>query len=449
MAVTVGNGDVDVHRFGLVVVGGGPAGMAPFLAAAREGTLRTLLARRVAVVEAGAEMGSGALGSYDLDSDTTAETFAQAVEALAGHDDPLVSALGGHPVHEAVVAREGRPVPLTDAAALLALVGGVLREAIEDAGGAVLVHHEAMSAGTGASGGWATRVRCTTSGLEAVLVSDALVLATGGVQDEDGLSSVEVAGTALAPTYSAKTILSDRLFRRGGTPDLAERLRQLDRVRVVVVGGGASALSAAAAVVDVAPRNVPVGWVTILHRRPVRLFYPSVAAAASDGYSDFGPDDVCPVHGSVYTLTGVRQVAPVVRRAVLGMAPDPRGTRVRLHGLDQMAGHHAHWLMRQADLVVACTGYRPRLLPVHDGSGNPVPLAGGAPGTLAADQDGRMLAADGRPVDGLYGIGLGYAPPSRDDTRSEPGHMGPLNDVARWNTGTGLSIARSLMADAA
>ena len=440
-----GAGEADVHRFGVVFVGGGPAAMAPFLAAAREGDLGALLARRVAVVEAGDRLGCGTLGGYDIESDTEADTFAQCVGALAGHDDPLVASLGGHPASEAVLARAGRFVHLRDAADLMALVGRVLGEAIEEAGGAVLLGHRAVGTARLPGGGWATTVRCDATGRETALASTDVVLATGGTQDMDDLSSLDVAGVPLAAACTGEVVTSSEVLRVGGREAMAERLGRAGRVRVAVVGGGASALSVAAVVAGLDPGLAPVGWVSVLHRSRVRLFYGSVEAARRDGYSDFGPGDVCPATGAVLPLTGVRNVAPPVRRAALGGPADGRGTRVRLHRLDRLPEHRGRWLIRQADTVVVATGYAPRLLPVHDARGGRIALAGEARGRLAADADGHVLDGHGKRVPGLHGIGLGYAPPGLDAARSEPGHKGPLNDVARWNTGTGLAIARALM----
>ncbi len=111
-----------------------------------------------------------------------------------------------------------------------------------------------------------------------------------------------------------------------------------------------------------------------------------------------------------------------------------------------MPGHRVGWLLRRADTVVVATGYAPRLLPVHDAGGTRIRLAGEEAGSLAADGEGRMLGIDGRVVAGLHGIGLGYAPASLDAAGSEAGYRGPLNDIARWNIGTGLGIARALLA---
>ena len=48
------------------------------------------------------------------------------------------------------------------------------------------------------------------------------------------------------------------------------------------------------------------GGVTIMHRRELRIFYPSVEAALAEGYTEFGPDDICPVSGRVFRLSGFR-----------------------------------------------------------------------------------------------------------------------------------------------
>ena len=49
------------------------------------------------------------------------------------------------------------------------------------------------------------------------------------------------------------------------------------------------------------------GGVTLMHRQPLSVFYNSEAAALADGYTAFGPDDICPVSGFVFRFGGARR----------------------------------------------------------------------------------------------------------------------------------------------
>ena len=101
-----------------LIVGGGPAGLAPLLAAGRLGLLDRLLADGVAVVEGGAELGRGSIGDYAIGSDSSAQTFAS---ALAGPTDPRLAALAEHPFARGLAALGADPVPLAQVGRFQAL----------------------------------------------------------------------------------------------------------------------------------------------------------------------------------------------------------------------------------------------------------------------------------------------------------------------------------------
>ena len=142
--------------FGTVIVGGGPAALAPLISASRDGRLDEFLAGGVAIVERGPTIGSGQLGDYGIASDSTAETF---MTAVLGHADPRLGVLSHHPLCRELRAVGPGPVPLVKAAALMGMIGSILHQAVVEAGGVVMLGHEALSARQGSDGRWRTSVR--------------------------------------------------------------------------------------------------------------------------------------------------------------------------------------------------------------------------------------------------------------------------------------------------
>src|SRR5580692_521080 len=94
------------------LVGGGPAGCALLMAAARAGTLDALLDDRLVVIDAGpaGKSGAGRLGGYLVRSDTRARVFAECAAPMLTGDTP-----------DGLIARcdHDEPVPLRVAAGLL------------------------------------------------------------------------------------------------------------------------------------------------------------------------------------------------------------------------------------------------------------------------------------------------------------------------------------------
>src|SRR4051794_37369187 len=172
-----------------MVVGGGPAGMAPLVWAARQGLLSSLARDGLVVVERGSALGAGTIGSYAIGSDTLSETF---LECLEDSREPRLTALLSHPSVEILRAYRGGSAPLPMVAAFLTALGAAMQAEIEAAGGTVLLGHEALSANQRHDKTWLIRV-CSQIGGEQVIVGHNVLLEAGGVQDRGALFTTLVA----------------------------------------------------------------------------------------------------------------------------------------------------------------------------------------------------------------------------------------------------------------
>jgi hypothetical protein len=102
-------------------------------------------------------------------------------------------------------------------------------------------------------------------------------------------------------------------------------------------------------------------------------------------------------------------------------------------------------------VIVAALGYRPRTLPVHDESGAPIALRGGGLDMQPLVDDlCRVVDAAGRPIPGLFGLGLanGFVPSGR--LGGESSFVGQANGLWLWQNDIGALIVnqvRSACAD--
>ena len=203
-----------------------------------------------------------------------------------------------------------------------------------------------------------------------------------------------------------------------------------------------------ATVVRLLAGNLPLGAgaIAMMHRRPLRPFYPSHAAALADGFDDFTQDDICPVSGFVYRLGGFRlESRELVLRAleIGGRVPDPRLALVRIDQVDDAA---VRAQIESADLVIAATGYRPRAFALFDTEGAPIALASdGAEGGQLVDRHCRVLAADGAVVDGVFALGLGAGFVPWGALGGEPSFRGSANGLWLWQNNVGQMIVDQVL----
>ncbi len=432
-------GDGPPALLGCLIIGGGPAGLAPLVAASRDNTLVELLAQGVAVVDQGNKIGAGRVGDYAITSDSTATTLVSCVNENPG---PWFTALRAHPATQAVAAYGQAAVPLRLVGEFMAVLGAALHELLEATPGcAALTGHKAVQARQMPDGIWAVQLQNLADGTPRIVYARHVVLATGGHQPDSVLEQYDVAGTRLLPDFAPKLMRSGVALTGQGLKDIAQRLGTSGRA--VIIGSSSSAMASANALLQHTGRGVQV---TVLHRRRLRVFYPSAEAALADGYTAFGLEDICPVSGFVYRFAGFRLDSRELVMRAMGIGGRPPEPRLHLHQLAPPQDEVARQWLETADVIVPALGYRPRALPVVSLTGQPVPLFADGPGApILVDSQCRLLDAAGTPLPGLFGIGLASGFISPEISGGEPSFSGQTNGIWQWQNEVGGKIARQLV----
>jgi len=427
-----------------LIVGGGPAGTALLTAATKRGQLPEF-ARGLVVVERDDALGGGRLGKYAITSDSTATTFLTAVK---DNVHPEIAALVDHPAGRAVAGyTDALGVPLVEVGPLVRATGDRLADIVRGSGGTIHTGHEVLGSQRTSAGLWSTRLRRRTDGQEFDQLSENLILATGGHQPLDRLAAQVVAGVPLAEAAAGKLLQSDEVLALGGLAQVQDLLAGKRAPKIVVVGGSTSAVITVALLLK---GSLPLGAgaITLLHRRPLRPFYPTPDAAHADGFTDFGPGDICPVSGFVYRLGGFRLEARELVLRILGIDGRTADPRLATHRISGDADETARAYLAEADLVIAALGYRPYALPLSDAAGARIALRADQ-GLPMVDSDCRVIDASGAALPGVYGIGLaaGFVPHGR--LGGEASFSGQANGLWLWQNDVGLMIVDQVLGEAA
>ena len=425
-----------------LLIGGGPAGTAMLIAASKHGRLAEL-SRGLVVVEGSARLGGGQLDSYAITSDSTAETFLSAVK---DNPHPAIAELIDHPGSNEIGRYVGAlGVPLARTGPFLGAMGDRIGRIVREHGGTILTSHRVLESHRTPAGLWRSRIRDDIAGSERDVLSHNLVIATGGYQSASEVAAARVAGVPLGERVGERLVTSDEALRLGGIARLCERLAEIRAPRIAIVGASTSALATAALLLKSA---IPFGAnaLALLHREPLRPFYPSIHAAHADGFTDFTDQDICPLSGFVYRLAGFRLEARELTLRLLGIGgrtPDPR---LHAHRIAGKQDAQASKLLDSADVVIGALGYRPHALPLFDADGTRIALAAHAPGRpRLVDQQCRVVDAEGRPVPHAYGIGLaaGFVPSGA--LGGEPSFKGKANGLWQWQNQVGQLIVDQLL----
>lgn len=418
------------HDVRTLVVGAGPAGTGVLVAAARMGALDALTDGGLCLLDPATEPGS--LGRYGIASSTLAPVFLECLNT----PNPPIAELRHAPASLALCRRGDANAPLPEVARYLRML---TRSLCDHLAGRPSFRTEKTALRTlqrRADGGYLARLSDGRT-----LSAERVVLATGGTQRLHDAQNAHLADGLTLGRWAARVVGSDRLLRPSAKGFLRRRLGG-PSPRVVILGGSHSAFAVALELLALDPAvTFGAGAITLLHRQPFRVFYPSVAAAHADGYTGFDDDDVCPLTARVHRLGGLRCEARALCREVLGL--DRARTEDRIGALDLRAIPRGALLERldRADLIVAATGYRRREVPLFDAEGEGVAV--GVRGAWV-DDGCRVLDAHGAPLPDLYAVGLatGFRPPG------EPGFHGMASGVWLFQHTVGERVCAALLGGA-
>ena len=399
----------------------------------------------MAVIEQSSRIGGGHLGNYAINSDSSGRTFADCLRGSG--DDTHLTRLAEHPVTRQFERAGDTAVPLRAAGEFLDVVGDALHRMILATSNcdvflgtlAVSAHREAV--------GWRISLRDPVRGIDREIVARELVIATGAHQPPQQVETETFDGFCLrAPIVEGRVLQSGDILRTGGFERVRRILADKPSPRVAIVGGSTSAAAVAHSLLhSLTGIEFAEDGVALLHRRPLRIYYPDAAAAAAEGYLEWGEDDICPVSGKVFRFAGFRLDSRELIMQARGLGGRPPEARLLLHriGKDPAA---AQTLIDRADLVILALGYRPHGLPLYGNDGMRLKLlAETAPHTPMVDGQCRVLDADGEPIPNVFGIGLavGFVPSGPQG--GEPSFRGQANGLWLWQHDVGALIVDAIL----
>jgi hypothetical protein len=126
---------------------------------------------------------------------------------------------------------------------------------------------------------------------------------------------------------------------------------------VAILGGSTSAASVAHLLLHRLPAETfSDASVSMLHRRPLRIFYHDRAAALADNYTEWTEEDVCKISGRVFRFAGLRHDSRELLMQARGIGGRPSEPRLHLHQITPSA-MGACRIISEAEAVIAAIGY--------------------------------------------------------------------------------------------
>ena len=157
------------------------------------------------------------------------------------------------------------------------------------------------------------------------------------------------------------------------------------------------------------PKHFEVGSIKILYRDKIRVFYPTVAQAKQDGYTDYNDKIFSRKDGYLYSYTGLRGNAKNLYKRIIN------GTEKRIKLVQASSYQEQRSHVDQADLVVWACGYQTKKIPFKDHEGKEIPVSQLVPFTqYDVDAKCRIQTSDGSVFTKTFGTGIAYPTRTND-----------------------------------
>ena len=355
------------------IVGFGPAGVGPLVAAARAGALNKWLKDGLVIFERGSRAGFGKFGQYLITANTTAaytlDPFRETQSMTPGlrddlrldTEDPIMEEIRALPTYKLLdeLSQQGPLVKgtLRQYGEFSEEVAQCFLERIAASGTSRWLPNttvESLQLHDAADVGSPVQISAQTAdGAHLSVSARSVLLATGGLPKMPSLSA----------HLNAKLRSSDYIQREVGMAEVEGILKAQGDVKIAVIGGSHSAFSGSQLLLNMLGDGVSV---EILHRDVIRVYYDSVADAEAAGY-EVNPASVCAISGQVNRYGGIRPPVRELYQDVLA------GTEGRLRfvkcGVGQPTEAKFFDALERADLIVPAFGYTANLPPLKNAGG--------------------------------------------------------------------------------
>lgn len=445
-------GENRVPFFPVGIVGGGPGGTGPLIAALQQGKLPALLQNGVGLFEGGDKLIRGNLGNYQLNSDTLSNAF---LEVFDNDPHGLLNDLRDEEATRKIEAYHGRSVPLPIVGDFLECMGSHLKRIANSYPASRIYLNSKIDSAQQLHDGTFLLSGTTRNGNQASPIRARcrqLIVATGGVQSFRTATTQPISGEpGLSGAFGKKVALTGEVLQtqNSGQARWQQLLADKRSPQVVIIGSSHSAFSTAWSLLqsDLGQR-IGKGGIRILYRTRPKLYFGSGKEATAAGYTEFTGDDVCPVTGRLFRLAGLRFDGRELLMQVWRLAGRQPEERVSLEPLDGKTQNEIECVLDNADLIVPAFGYRPRGILFYDTSGDLIPLRADDGGALV-DRQCRIIRATKsgpQPLANAYGIGLasGFVPSGK--LGGEPSFQGQTNGFWLYQNGVGEIILNQLVA---
>jgi lysine/ornithine N-monooxygenase len=488
------------HEYGenydIVFIGGGPSTLSFFIYTTKKGYLNKLLTNfKILIIEKGTSFGSGCLGKYGINSNTSGEGFVRLIRESSEKNDPTALSptklkrenttniqpidkeemplafndINNSDTTKALLSYGNKPAPLSLIGYFLDSMGNSILENIYKVHNRKMVMFNTEVTKVYYNKQFNYEISMLKENTNITIKSKVVVFATGGKQKLDTKLNKEL----LNIIDQSDFYHSDYVLQEKGYQSLMQKLTVKKR-KVVIIGGSHSAFSCAWILlnepahylkVDTAGfykakectkcstncfgevkdrnwrfSNIPLEEIEIeiLYKDLIKVYYHSEKDALNDGYNTYDPKKACNKNGNIYPFIGIRGDAKEIYRQI----KQGKEKRVKLIKCDSWEKQKKH--IENDNIVIWACGYNTNKIAIYEKSTNKnIEFLTDQYGQIEVHKDTlSLLDSNKREMSSLYGIGQGFSTHSVEILTN--GLMARADSVSLYSTYIAKKLYKSL-----
>lgn len=391
-----------MRRYKLLIVGAGPAGIAPLFHMDAENILADYIDKGICIIERSNEIGIGKFKDYNISANTLCETF---LEIFRNEDSDIFQEVQKKESYLRLISKDNSTsIKLTEAGLLYKDYSEIIqRKMIGSSNSDVFCESEVMEIKE-CNDGYCVKYQNLNSGKIFSVFGENILLNLGGEHR--------------CEFKKHNAITAEYLL----TIDIQDKVSKIlsENRKIVLVGNSHSSMSIVSCIKN--NNNFTDNHsIYILGRAPLRLYYKNEEQAKADGYIYDEKNDVCPVTQRINRYSGMREDSFFIAREIIGNQFENIKHFI-------VSDVEEESLFHEADVIIECTGYQSKMVPIYDIMGNPIHMAYNK-GRILVDENFNIVTNDGKPLKRIFSYGLGIGILTGEEIGGEESFKGRIDGV--------------------
>lgn len=391
-----------MKEYNLLIIGAGPAGIAPLFHMDAVNRLDDYIDKGICIIERSNEIGVGKFKDYNISANTLCKTF---LEIFYNKNSDVFKEIQKKESYIKLLNTDGEsPMNLCEIGLLYKDYGEIIRKKFRNSSN--------------------SNVFCNSEALEIKEFEDNYCvqyknLDSGEIYEVFGKNIIINLGGEHKREIEHRNIVTvhDLL-----TKDMDDKISDMLKVngKVVLIGNSHSAMSIISTIKK-NPNFTNKHDVSILGRNPIKLYYETEELAKKEGYNYDKKKDVCHITNRVNRYSGMREESFFTAREII---------RNQMENIQHyiVSDVEKESLFLEADIVIECTGYQTKMIPVRNIEGKLIQLAYNK-GTMLVNKDFNIVTEQGEALKRIFSYGLGVGMPAVEEIGGEKSFTGRIDGV--------------------